>query len=230
MYKIYKLDNIKRVVIHHSGGLYSDPYASTQNHTAEMINEAHRARWNFVSMLGKYGGYNSVIEMTGLETQYRMIGEETAAQKGYNKDTLSICVMGNFILNPNGFAIDKPTSSQTHRLSKSLFWIYNTLKIPIYNFIPHRLLAPTECYGNALSNSWARDRLKNEIEWINPREQWLSYFRRRIELLQAQIFDLIRQQEARRKGKPTFGELDYRNLTYLNDLYHGPDQRSSDNS
>ncbi len=105
------MQTMKYIAMHHSGGLAADKYASTQHLTWANINEAHRQRWNFKSSLGYYGGYNFFVELDGSWKQFRAIGEETAAQLGYNFDTISICTAGNFI-KKNGVPVNIPTDAQ----------------------------------------------------------------------------------------------------------------------
>src|SRR3990167_9285095 len=90
----YKIGSTKYFCIHHVGGLDADIYASTQRFIAENVNQAHKARWNFKSEIGWYGGYNFFINSKGEITQFRKIGEETAAQKGYNQngEVISVCL------------------------------------------------------------------------------------------------------------------------------------------
>lgn len=102
---------IKFMAKHHAGGIANDKYARSQHLTAENIDAAHRVRWNFVSSLGKYGGYNFFIEKNGKVTQFRAIGEETAAQIGFNFNAVSTCFAGNFVME-NGVPIEAPTEEQ----------------------------------------------------------------------------------------------------------------------
>ena len=105
------MNTIKFIAMHHAGGLRDDRYAKSQHLTWENINAAHHDRWNFVSSLGYYGGYNFYIEANGSVKQFRAIGEETAAQLSHNFDTISICLAGNFI-KANGAPIEIPTKEQ----------------------------------------------------------------------------------------------------------------------
>lgn len=113
------MNTIKFIAMHHAGGLGTDRYASTQDLTAQHINNAHRARWDFLSSLGHYGGYSFFIDKNGYITQFRAIGEETAAQIGHNFDTVSICIAGNFV-KKNGVPIDIPTEAQKRTTCKLL--------------------------------------------------------------------------------------------------------------
>src|SRR3990167_10283406 len=94
----YKKENTTYVCVHHTGGLANNPLASTKLFTADTIDKAHQARWNYKSSLGYFGGYNFFIDAWGNITQFRAIGEETMAQKGFNfsGEAISICLAGNF--------------------------------------------------------------------------------------------------------------------------------------
>ena len=61
----YKFGSTKWVCIHHSGGLGQDNFISTQHLTAENINQAHKERWNYISSLGWFSGYNFFIDKKG---------------------------------------------------------------------------------------------------------------------------------------------------------------------
>src|SRR5687767_8209126 len=116
-------DNIRWIGIHHSGGIGNRYYASSQYLTANDVNNAHRQRWpNFPSELnGMFMGYNFFIDVTGKITQGRYIGEETAAQKGSNKNTISICLAGNFS-KYQGEPVDVPKLAQINSLKEVLQW------------------------------------------------------------------------------------------------------------
>src|SRR3990167_4334029 len=103
---------IKELALHHTGGLLNNPFYSSRHFTAEYVNQLHKQRWNFKSSLGKNGGYNLFYELDGKRTQFRAIGEETAAQKGHNFDVISVCFAGNFIKNPEGKWVDAPSLAQ----------------------------------------------------------------------------------------------------------------------
>lgn len=154
---------ISNICVHHSGGIGTDNRASSQYLKAQDVDRAHKNRWNFISSLGYYGGYNFFIDKTGEITQFRAIGEETAAQAGHNFDTVSICLAGNFS------GVDKPTKEQIESLKfimisllekKHTFKVNPNTEINIGwgNIYPHRVLQPnhTECNGTHLPNNWAR--------------------------------------------------------------------------
>lgn len=150
--------NIKNFAVHHFGGLGNDRYASTQHLTEKHIENAHKSRWpDFKSQLnGSYIGYNAIIWPDGTLTQYRLVGEETAAVIGHNKDTLSVCLAGNFNRKPDGQLVDTPTEAQIRKLSEVQWWAHEELKISIGAFKPHRGYSMTECYGTGLPDDWAR--------------------------------------------------------------------------
>lgn len=166
------MNKIRFLSIHHSGGIGTDNYASTAHLTAGRIDYAHRIKWNFESKLGHFGGYNFIIERNGSWVQHRAIGEATAAQRGHNFDTISICLIGNFN-KLNGLFIDNPMVEQIATLKYLLSAFMENrpemyekigikiapdtkIKIPAYNIVPHRYFRPTQCYGDGLSDSWAR--------------------------------------------------------------------------
>lgn len=157
---------IKGIAVHHFGGTANNPYASTQNFTLERIDGAHYARWpNFKSGMGYYVGYNFII-FKDHWVQTRMVGEETAAQRGHNTDTISIAVAGNFVLK-GGQWVDQPIKYQKKTFVELVGGIRNrafnirfkegtTVNIPISNIGPHRWFSPSACYGD-LPDNWAKN-------------------------------------------------------------------------
>lgn len=164
------MQKLINIALHHTGGYESNYFAKTSNLTERDINESHKLRWpDFPSQLnGSFIGYNAVIYADGTFKQYRYAGEETAAQKGHNLDTFSICLVGNFTKN-----VELPTVSQRMRLNSIIRALIEgkpesvgievqqgtTLSFSREMVYPHRVLQPnhTECYGNALSDAWGRD-------------------------------------------------------------------------
>ncbi len=159
---------LENIAIHHTGGYEFNKYASTRNLTVEQLNNAHQLRFNFKSSLGSYIGYNFFITSDGEVFQARSIGEETAAQKGSNLNTISICLAGNFIINPlDNKMVDEPTEEQKKTLVTLLVGLLDgthshviaagsKITAKLYNIHPHRFFSPTECYGG-LPDNWARE-------------------------------------------------------------------------
>ena len=161
---------ISYIGIHHFGGQL----------TLKQLNALHKSEWpDMPSELRPdlYVGYNIVIWKDGSWLQARYIGEETCAQKGHNKDTVSICLAGNFTKGK-----DRPTLAQQDTLKAFCIALISkspqtygfavkpgtVINIPPTNIFPHRLLQPnhTECYGSGLSDTWARDLVTKPI--VNP--------------------------------------------------------------
>ena len=77
----------------------------------DAVNNHHKNKWNDLSELGKYTGYNFFCEPTGERTQCRKIGEETIAQIGNNCDIPSRCGMVSYCM-AGYFKGEKPTQFQ----------------------------------------------------------------------------------------------------------------------
>ena len=145
------LRSTKYICIHHEGGTDSQPSLSAINRTASDVNETHRVRWSFLSSLWWYGGYNFFINKFGEVTQFRAIGEETAAQYKWNFNgvAISICLAGNFTK-----GVDVPTYEQTVALKNLVS------QLPLAPIVPHRKLGVTKCYGD-LADDWAESVCKS---------------------------------------------------------------------
>lgn len=194
---------IKYIAVHNTGGTQADNSASSQNMTAAQVDAYHKSRWNFRSELGRYGGYNFFIDRNGDVTQFRKIGEETAAQYGHNFDTISICLAGNFSV----MSMDRPTKLQEKALVHVIDWIMRyqfgmksglfsvkegtVLNVDVSRIVPHRALqSGTECNGMKLENGWARD--------LYMREAGMSFFQQIIATLKQKIQLLL--IEKKKKG------------------------------
>ncbi|MBI3631902.1 MAG: N-acetylmuramoyl-L-alanine amidase [Candidatus Vogelbacteria bacterium] len=130
------------VAIHHT-----EIRASNNSHQLESVNNFHHSRFNELSFLGKWGGYNILIDVDGTVTWFRVYGEKTAAQLAYNFSVFSICLAGNF-------DIDMPKPPQIRALV-SLLYNYPDLIIAF-----HRDFADRKCPGENLSKNWLARILK----------------------------------------------------------------------
>ena len=191
----YKKENTKWFCLHHAGGLGLDNFVSTKHLTAENINQAHQARWNYPDpMTGKFGGYNFFIGSLGEITQFRAIGSETMAQKGYNFNgqVISVCLAGNFNKHSiTGKMVDEPTSEQVNAL-RGLYKAITEQKgisIAPYNIVPHRFFSQTDCFGSGLSDNWARNTILDRNTQLTIIQQMI-----------AELFDLIRKLKAKQLG------------------------------
>ena len=196
----YRPQNTQYLAVHHSGGLGNDVLAKTQNLTAEDVNREHRARWDFISSLGWYAGYNFFISNDGKITQFRAIGEKTAAQKGFNfkGEVISVCLAGNFTP-----GVESPTLAQIAALKDLAKEIAaKGVAILPWNIVPHRFFGMTECYGTALADDWARKIITQTVVIVHPNSPSgdeakiltakLSLLQQILELL-AKVVDLQRQ-------------------------------------
>lgn len=178
---VYMAD-IRFIAIHHAGGIASDPYASSLALTPAKVSTAHKARWDFPSEYMKdpagkpwYGGYNCIYDPKDRSfTQFRAIGEETAAQYGYNFNTFSVCIIGNYSKRPLGApagTVDPMTETIKDDIAKFLHDLMEGnrrglvvapgtgLDFDISRVHPHRFYQQTECYGTGLDDNLFRDLL-----------------------------------------------------------------------
>ena len=141
------------LIIHHSGGTAADPLADSSNYTVEMCDRDHKARGFGRSSLGFHVGYQYIIEKGGEVTQCRRDDEEGAHTIGKNKNSIGIMLSGNF-------DATLPTPEQTESLRKLLIEKMAQWNIQPNFIVPHRQFATKTCYGNKLTDSWARDLVK----------------------------------------------------------------------
>lgn len=139
-----------KIILHHSGGTDADPMGDSSNYTVAMCNQDHKARFNFLSLLGWYVGYQYVIEKDGKLTQCRRDDEEGAHTIGHNKDSIGIMLCGNF-------DATYPSERQKSALQTLLKEKMAQWSIPKEEIYPHRKFATKTCYGSLLSDTWAQD-------------------------------------------------------------------------
>ena len=123
---------IKRIVIHHS--------ASPKNSTTVKDIE----RWHVAE--GYDGiGYNRIIEGDGDVVMGRDDARIPAHAYGHNKDSLGICVIGNF-------EKEAPSQQQIERLVQVLAILCKRYGVAAEAIVGHRDLLPTACPGKNLYN------------------------------------------------------------------------------
>lgn len=110
------------IVIHHELG----------NQGFWGVNEYHRQIFNFRSSLGYYCAYQYFINKDGQLFQARLDDEEGCHTIGRNKDSIGICLAGNFDL-------ERPTPAQLI-----------TLKDLILRKMTEWAIRPNEIYGHRI--------------------------------------------------------------------------------
>ena len=144
---------ITYLIVHNTGGIESNPRADTSNITFNQVNNYHRQLWNFKSDLGHYIGYQYFIEKDGTVLQGRYDTEEGAHTRGYNSNSIGICLAGNF-------DVTMPTVPQITSLRALLTRLATKYQIPLTSIIPHRNKASYKsCFGSKLEDNWARNLL-----------------------------------------------------------------------
>lgn len=140
-------NKIQWLIVHHTGGTDANPLADTSNHTAEQVDAWHKAKgWDGI-------GYNWFIEKDGTLKKGRAEDKIGAHTIGYNDKSIGICLAGNF-------DATMPTEAQITTLRKLLIEKLAQYNIPKENIVPHRKFAQKTCYGNKLSDDWARNLVK----------------------------------------------------------------------
>lgn len=146
------MNNVQWLICHHAGGSDLNPLQDSSNYTFDQCNQDHKVRFNFISSLGYYVGYQYFIDKQGIIKQSRADSEEGAHTIGLNTSSLGICLAGNF-------DATLPTDAQIATLKK---WINDKAKqynIAKDHIVPHRHFAVKTCYGNKLPDDWASNLL-----------------------------------------------------------------------
>ena len=76
----------KYIIVHHEGG----------NNGFLSVNEWHRQKWGWKSSLGRYCGYQRYLDKNLVWWQARSDREEGAHCPGGNKDSIGLCLMGDY--------------------------------------------------------------------------------------------------------------------------------------
>ena len=152
-------------MIHHSSVSHS------QNADQfEANNRIHKGRWQFVSSLGFYLGYNYEIAKNGRIRQARKDGEKTVAcyQKDMNNgQCIHICLDGNF-------DIEKPVSTQIFALRDLLKKLVQQYKIEKTNIVFHRDYSSTACPGKNMDINFIRSLVQTVQVAGNDKEKLIK--------------------------------------------------------
>lgn len=131
-----------KIIVHHSA---YDQEASQ----LMQINQWHKDRDFPLSNRGFYVGYHYCINHAGDIVQTRELDEVGAHSRGFNFDSIGICLEGDFTKK-------HPSEAQKYALGKLLVFLVNRLRIDPADIRPHRNFGNTSCYGDLLSDEWAR--------------------------------------------------------------------------
>ncbi|MEK7179902.1 MAG: peptidoglycan recognition family protein [Patescibacteria group bacterium] len=186
---------LRNIILHHAGPIGTNPFSSSLHLTWQHIDNAHKERWNFISAMGFFGGYNIYIDQVGNIKQFRLLGEETAAQKGYNFDSISICLSGNFTE-----GVDQPTDAQKMTLKRVLQFLLDrtperiglkvsrgtVLDLSLDRIKPHREFSSTTCYGN-LPDNWGQTLLYDYNSQVTILKRRLDELMKLLQTLLAQL-------------------------------------------
>ena len=148
-----KNNDLKFLVIHHTGGTDADPQADSSHHTAEMIEQWHLSKgWEGI-------GYHYVIHKDGTIYAGRPEYRTSAAVLNHNSTTLNIVLTGNF---------DRKGSVPTKEQEESFKWLYRDIltrhkQLTSDKVIPHRKLQKKSCYGWNLSDTYGQELAKKAV-------------------------------------------------------------------
>lgn len=147
------------LIVHHAGGTDANPLQDSSGYTVQNCNADHKARFNFISTLGWYVGYQYFIDKNGRVTQCRADDEEGAHTIGFNTSSIGICLAGNF-------DSTIPTHEQVTSLELLMGGLIAKYQIRLENIRPHRDFAVKSCYGWRLAENWARSLMGDY--YVNP--------------------------------------------------------------
>lgn len=132
------------IIVHHSGGTQANPLADTSHHTANGMEVQHLS-------LGWDGlGYHYVIHKDGQIWMGRPEHRNGAHTVDYNTKSIGICLSGNFDLT-------LPSKEQENTLPGLIQAIKSRYTAISNNIFPHRKFSNKTCYGERLSDDWAKN-------------------------------------------------------------------------
>ena len=148
----WKVTNSPKWIIgHHTGGTDANPLADTSKHTASIVESWHLKKgWDGI-------GYHYFISLAGTISQGRPEHVQGAHTIGYNRNSIGICLAGNF-------DATMPSQAQEIALRELLKDIRTRYNIPLSNLVPHRKFANKSCFGRNLSDTYMQDLLVEETK------------------------------------------------------------------
>jgi hypothetical protein len=157
------INNPQNLIVHHSITPRDLDIATTER----SIQNNHKARGFPLSSMGWNIGYQYIIYGNGEIRQYRQDTEEGAHTKEQemNFKSIGICLIGDF---------DKelPSDNEVSSLTQLMLKKVDQYLIPSDNIFPHRKFATYKsCYGNLLSDDWAKKLLTTNIMPIIYKKQ-----------------------------------------------------------
>ena len=164
---------IRYIFIHHS--------AYPREHHPEQfikIDLLHKQRFNFKSSLGFYVGYTYLIEPDGRVKQAREEGEEQAAQKGYNTETISICLGLHGDTELPSLAQKSALKGLIERLMADYKLTFNDIKL-------HRDVGSTSCPGRLITRGYMLQLINDQSYRVNLIKALIKATRRLLELLKS---------------------------------------------
>ena len=179
-----RINRIKWIILHHEGGRAG----------FNAVNEYHRKKWNFKSSLNYFISYHWYIPKQGKAIQARADTDEGMHVRGMNLSSISICLEGNFSREGQ-----YPTESQKVALKGLLLRYMKFYQIPLARIVPHRFFKATECYGNNLSDSFARDLASQETQKYNDIKK--SLLRKQISIIERLIKIYVQLLNLKRSRK-----------------------------
>jgi len=128
------------IIVHHIGGSDAKPLADTSSFSLEQLDKEHKKRFGIKSSLGYYVAYNYYILQDGTLIQTREDTERDMDALGYNFNSISVCLQGNF-------DCTMPTEKQKVVMSKLILQKSDQYNIKFGDIIFHRDIANKTCPG-----------------------------------------------------------------------------------
>lgn len=228
-YNVGTMQKVTDIVVHHAGGIGADNYASSAHLTVRHIDRAHQERWNFESRYipKSFSGYNFIYDPKDRTvTQTRAVGEETAAVRGFNYTTVSICIIGNYNKRPLGSPAG-PVDPLTREIEEDVTkFIHELLRTPSNlndkaqafgprsilvapgtevsfaesRIHPHRFYGNTACYGSYIDDTHFRDLVIAYRPVVVTEHTEIVHLKERLALYQQLLRALMSLLDLYRKG------------------------------
>lgn len=142
-----------RIILHNSAD-------SSSGHQLNKINAYHKEECFPLSTLGYYVGYTYLIEKDGTVIQTRTDSEMQAHTKGFNEDSIGICLAMNGDL-------ERPTQPQLDALKSLLLKKMTQWQIAPANVFPHRAFTNAKtCPGKLFSDAEVRGFFQADANYI----------------------------------------------------------------
>ena len=186
-----RTNKIDYILIHHTGGEVTE--------TLKQIDDYHKSLRFYKSSLGYYVGYHRLIFPDGTIIKTREDTDEGCHCVGYNTNSLSFCLVGNFSRGTwleNHYPTDKQIESLTSLLKETM----KQYSIPLARIKYHNHIKRTECPGKNIKQDFIKGLLTEPEQEDKIEQELLRESKTLIEKIREIILQIQRFLQLKKVG------------------------------